>query len=141
MVLSILEGGVIQGGGEAFGQEGLVHLVDVGGDIGGDGLVVDRPLDGLAHLRLGQHGVLLVYGDVGQRRLALVHPGEVRVVGDRAQLFGLQLAGWREAKSTRDYKDNIAAMASWSTIEEGMIYLWCMERVRLLRTSYIQCRR
>ncbi|KAJ7293929.1 heme oxygenase-like protein [Mycena rebaudengoi] len=56
-----------------------------------------------------------------------------------ADKWGLQLDGWRERKATRDY---VAEMGNISRgrIEDGLVYLWAMERVYLDAWSFVQRR-
>ena len=47
-----------------------------------------------------------------------------------SEKYGLQLDGWRERKATRDYMDAMAATVSWGGLEDGIVFMWGMERVR-----------
>ena len=48
-----------------------------------------------------------------------------------AEKYGLDLDGWHERKATRDYMDAMAAAGSLGTLEDGLVFLWANERVRV----------
>jgi thiaminase len=57
---------------------------------------------------------------------------EVGFFGEVAQKWDLQVKGWRERKGTRDYTAEMARVSTEGTLEDGLIFLWAMERVRPL---------
>ena len=50
---------------------------------------------------------------------------------ETAERFGLQLNGWRERRGTREYMDAMVAVATWGGLEEGLVFLWAMEKVNI----------
>lgn len=56
---------------------------------------------------------------------------EVKFFEDTAAKHGLRLDGWRERKGTREYRAEMARVSTEGTLEDGLIFLWAMERVRL----------
>ncbi len=56
---------------------------------------------------------------------------EVGFFGKVAAKHGLELDGWRERKATRDYTATMAAVGSSGSLDDGLIFLWAMEKVRL----------
>ncbi|CAL1699338.1 unnamed protein product [Somion occarium] len=62
---------------------------------------------------------------------------EANFFSDTAKKYGLQLEGWRERKATRDYTAEMARIASTGRLEDGLIFLWAMERVYLDAWSYV----
>ncbi|KAF8635379.1 hypothetical protein AX15_000384 [Amanita polypyramis BW_CC] len=55
-----------------------------------------------------------------------------------AQKFNLPLDGWKERKATRDYTAEMCHVATSMTIEEGLVFLWAMEKVYLDAWSDVQ---
>ncbi|KAF8068785.1 heme oxygenase-like protein [Lyophyllum atratum] len=58
----------------------------------------------------------------------------VREVGffhDTSGKWGLDLTGWNERKGTRDYTAEMARISGTGKIEEGLLFLWAMEKVYL----------
>ena len=53
---------------------------------------------------------------------------EVKFFHNTARQFGLELEGWLERKGTRDYTAEMARVASTSSLHEGIIFLWAMEK-------------
>ncbi|PSR70568.1 hypothetical protein PHLCEN_2v13539 [Hermanssonia centrifuga] len=56
---------------------------------------------------------------------------EVGFFGEVAAKHGLKLDGWRERKATRDYTATMAAVGSSGSLDDGLIFLWAMEKVYL----------
>ena len=52
-----------------------------------------------------------------------------------AQKLGLPLDGWKERKATRDYSAEMCRVATTMKIEEGLVFLWAMEKVYVLGNS------
>ncbi|KAM6503372.1 heme oxygenase-like protein [Amanita muscaria] len=46
-----------------------------------------------------------------------------------AQKFNLPLDGWRERKATKDYTAEMCRVSTSMNIEEGLVFLWAMEKV------------
>lgn len=55
---------------------------------------------------------------------------EVNFFNDTAKKFGLDVDGWKERKGTRDYLAEMAKVGALGTMEDAVIFLWAMERVR-----------
>ncbi|KAH9899253.1 heme oxygenase-like protein [Cubamyces lactineus] len=47
-------------------------------------------------------------------------------------------AQWRERKATRDYTAEMARVGALGTLEDGLIFLWAMERVYLDAWTYVK---
>ncbi|KAH7925443.1 heme oxygenase-like protein [Leucogyrophana mollusca] len=72
----------------------------------------------------------------------------VRAVGffeDTAARWGLEIGGmgdveggWVERWGTREYTAEMARVASLGTLEEGLVFLWAMERVYLDAWRYVK---
>ncbi|KAK7681329.1 hypothetical protein QCA50_015420 [Cerrena zonata] len=56
---------------------------------------------------------------------------EVNFFRDVAEKYGLQLSGWRERKATRDYTAEMSRVGASGRLEDGIVFLWAMERVYL----------
>ena len=56
---------------------------------------------------------------------------EVNFFGDVAHQHGLQLSGWIERKATRDYTAEMSRVGASGRLEDGLVFLWAMERVRM----------
>jgi thiaminase len=54
---------------------------------------------------------------------------EVEFFKKTAGEFQLDLDGWMERKGTRDYTAEMARISLSSSLEEGIVFLWAMERV------------
>lgn len=48
---------------------------------------------------------------------------------DTAIKYGLKLDGWKERKATRDYTAEMIRIGATGRIQDGLIFLWAMERV------------
>lgn len=60
---------------------------------------------------------------------------EVAFFWDTAEKSGLNMEGWIERKGTRDYTAEMARIASSAPFEDGLIFLWAMERVGIFIRS------
>ncbi|KAI0370503.1 heme oxygenase-like protein [Pilatotrama ljubarskyi] len=56
---------------------------------------------------------------------------EVEMFAEVERAYGLDFAQWRERKATRDYSAEMARVGALGSFEEGLIFLWAMERVYL----------
>ena len=56
---------------------------------------------------------------------------EVRFFEETARANGLEIDGWRERKATRDYTAEMARIASLGSLEDGLVFLWAMEKAYL----------
>ncbi|KAG7448755.1 heme oxygenase-like protein [Guyanagaster necrorhizus] len=54
---------------------------------------------------------------------------EVTFFEETAKEWGLRIEGWKERKGTRDYTAEMARVSS--SLEEGLVFLWAMEKVYL----------
>lgn len=54
---------------------------------------------------------------------------EVEFFKKTAAEFGLDMNGWMERKGTRDYTAEMARISMASSLEEGVVFLWAMEKV------------
>lgn len=62
---------------------------------------------------------------------------EIEFFKNTAKKWALDLEIWRERKETRDYTAEMVRVAATGHIEEGLLFLWAMEKVsnifRILR--------
>ncbi|GLB42075.1 putative TENA/THI-4/PQQC family protein [Lyophyllum shimeji] len=56
---------------------------------------------------------------------------EVEFFNNTAKEWQLDLKGWRERKGTRDYTAEMSRISGSGKIEEGLLFLWAMEKVYL----------
>ncbi|KAI0631185.1 heme oxygenase-like protein [Trametes polyzona] len=67
---------------------------------------------------------------------------EVGLFGEvaRAHTHGVRLARWRwrERKATRDYTAEMARVGALGAFEDGLVFLWAMERVYLDAWNYVK---
>ncbi|RPD75630.1 heme oxygenase-like protein [Lentinus tigrinus ALCF2SS1-7] len=61
---------------------------------------------------------------------------EVGMFAEVERKYGLNFAQWRERKATRDYTAEMARVGALGTLEDGLIFLWAMERVYLDAWKY-----
>ena len=54
---------------------------------------------------------------------------EVGFFGDVARKWGMDLDGWSQRKATRDYTAEMSRIATMGSLEEGLVFLWAMEKV------------
>ena len=57
---------------------------------------------------------------------------EVGMFGEVERKYGLNFGQWRERKATRDYTAEMARVGAFGTLEDGLVFLWAMERVSVL---------
>ena len=57
---------------------------------------------------------------------------EVKFFDNTAERWDLDVRGWKERKGTRDYTAEMARISTTGRIEEGLLFLWAMEKVSLL---------
>ncbi|OCH89653.1 heme oxygenase-like protein [Obba rivulosa] len=62
---------------------------------------------------------------------------EAKFFEETASCYGLELEGWKERKATRDYTAEMARIGSEGSIEDGLVFLWAMEKVYLDAWSYV----
>ncbi|KZT03748.1 heme oxygenase-like protein [Laetiporus sulphureus 93-53] len=62
---------------------------------------------------------------------------EVGFFDETVKAFGLQSDSWRELKATRDYTAEMARIGVHGRIEDGLVFLWAMERVYLDAWKYV----
>jgi hypothetical protein len=56
---------------------------------------------------------------------------EVDFFKKTAAEFGLEMEGWMERKGTRDYTAEMARVSMGAGLEEGIVFLWAMEKVSI----------
>lgn len=54
---------------------------------------------------------------------------EVEFFENTATNWGLNIDGWKERKGTRDYTAEMARISRSGRVEEGLLFLWAMEKV------------
>jgi len=64
---------------------------------------------------------------------------EVEFFKKTAGEFQLDLDGWMERKGTRDYTAEMARISLNSSLEEGIVFLWAMERVSRYSSCFVMC--
>ncbi|EMD35495.1 hypothetical protein CERSUDRAFT_124789 [Gelatoporia subvermispora B] len=62
---------------------------------------------------------------------------EAKFFEETAESYGLELEGWRERKATRDYTAEMARVGAEGSIEDGLVFLWAMEKVYLDAWRYV----
>ncbi|KAF8962610.1 heme oxygenase-like protein [Flammula alnicola] len=62
---------------------------------------------------------------------------EVDFFRDTSQKWGLDMEAWNQRKGTRDYTAEMVRVASSASLNEGLIFLWAMEKVYLDAWSYV----
>lgn len=55
---------------------------------------------------------------------------------DVSKKWGLNIECWKERKATRDYTAEMARIANSGSLEDGLVFLWAMERVRDISFVY-----
>jgi thiaminase len=55
---------------------------------------------------------------------------------ETSEKWGLDMECWKERKATRDYTAEMAKASSYSSLEDGLIFLWAMEKV--CHQAYLQ---
>ncbi|KAF9477958.1 heme oxygenase-like protein [Pholiota conissans] len=63
---------------------------------------------------------------------------EVQFFKDTTEQFGLNVEEWAQRKATRDYTAEMVRVASSGSLEDGIIFLWAMERVYLDAWRYVK---
>ncbi|KAF7340184.1 Heme oxygenase-like protein [Mycena venus] len=63
---------------------------------------------------------------------------EVEFFMAMAEKHGLDLEMWKERKGTRDYVAEMDSIANSKNIEEGLIFLWAMEKVYLDAWTFVR---
>ncbi|KAJ7171779.1 heme oxygenase-like protein [Mycena crocata] len=63
---------------------------------------------------------------------------EVGFFGESADRWGLELEGWRERKGTRDYVSEMDSVAATKKLNDGLVFLWAMERVYLDAWTFVR---
>lgn len=48
---------------------------------------------------------------------------------DTAVKWGLDMEAWEESKATRDYTAEMARISISGRLEDGLVFLWAMEKV------------
>ncbi|KAI0703682.1 heme oxygenase-like protein [Cerioporus squamosus] len=61
---------------------------------------------------------------------------EVGMFAEVERKYGLNFGQWRERKATRDYTAEMARVGAFGTLEDGLVFLWAMERLYLDAWKY-----
>ncbi|KJA13738.1 hypothetical protein HYPSUDRAFT_49656 [Hypholoma sublateritium FD-334 SS-4] len=56
---------------------------------------------------------------------------EVGFFGDVAAEWGMDLDAWNQRKATRDYTAEMSRISTQGSLEEGLVFLWAMEKIYL----------
>ncbi|KAF8330586.1 heme oxygenase-like protein, partial [Cantharellus anzutake] len=92
---------------------------------------------------LSQHKIGSVQETNNQRILSLLSFSLQNIVQEAdffqksAQKYGLQIEGWKERAATRNYLAEMARVDSWGSLEEGLVFLWAMEKLYLDSWSFV----
>ncbi|KAF8645406.1 hypothetical protein AX16_007840 [Volvariella volvacea WC 439] len=62
---------------------------------------------------------------------------EINFFSDTAKTWDLDMECWRERKGTRDYTAEMARVSASPHLEDGLIFLWAMERVYLDAWTFV----
>ncbi|KAL5523437.1 hypothetical protein ACEPAG_7610 [Sanghuangporus baumii] len=62
---------------------------------------------------------------------------EARFFLDTAQKYGLDLGCWKERAATKAYCAEMAHVAGWASLEEGLVFLWAMEKLYLDSWTFV----
>jgi len=62
---------------------------------------------------------------------------EAQFFKNTATELGFDLDNWRERKATRDYTGEMARVVAEGRLEDGLVFLWAMEKVYLDAWSYV----
>ncbi|EJD02562.1 heme oxygenase-like protein [Fomitiporia mediterranea MF3/22] len=54
-----------------------------------------------------------------------------------AQKYGLNIEGWKERAATRAYCAEMARLSGWGSLEEGLVFLWAMEKLYLDSWTFV----
>ncbi|EIW55081.1 heme oxygenase-like protein [Trametes versicolor FP-101664 SS1] len=63
---------------------------------------------------------------------------EVAMFADVERAHALEFGRWRERKATRDYTAEMARVGALGSFEDGLVFLWAMERVYLDAWNYVK---
>ncbi|KDQ58566.1 hypothetical protein JAAARDRAFT_206459 [Jaapia argillacea MUCL 33604] len=63
---------------------------------------------------------------------------EVGFFREASKELQLDIHGWRERKATRNYTAEMIRIASLGTLEEGLVFLWAMEKAYLDAWRYVE---
>ena len=61
---------------------------------------------------------------------------EVAFFSETGQTWGLDLHVWKERRETRDYTAEMARITAGTGIEDGLVFLWAMEKVWFFVLSF-----
>ncbi|EPQ52199.1 heme oxygenase-like protein [Gloeophyllum trabeum ATCC 11539] len=62
---------------------------------------------------------------------------EVAFFEETSREWGLDIEGWKERKATRDYTAEMLRVATLGSLQEGLVFLWAMERAYLDSWRYV----
>ncbi|THV00711.1 heme oxygenase-like protein, partial [Dendrothele bispora CBS 962.96] len=63
---------------------------------------------------------------------------EAKFFQETSEKWGLKLEGWQERKGTRDYTAEMTRISANGRIEDGLVFLWAMEKVYLDAWTYVR---
>ncbi|KAI0040787.1 heme oxygenase-like protein [Auriscalpium vulgare] len=63
---------------------------------------------------------------------------EVAFFDELGAQWGLAVDAWRERKETRDYTAEMARVGAEGTLEDGLVFLWAMEKLYLDSWRYVR---
>ncbi|KAG8925185.1 hypothetical protein FRC02_009875 [Tulasnella sp. 418] len=61
---------------------------------------------------------------------------EVNFFNDVSKKWGLDIEKWDEREGTRNYLAEMARISTWGSLEDGVLFLWAMEKVYLDAWSF-----
>ena len=98
-------------------------------------LITKIPLDDTIHAPLATRTLTLLVGCL----TSIVR--EVAFFDTTARTYNLPLnhGHWRERKATRDYTAEMARIGALASLEDGLVFLWAMEKVRSTVICVVAC--
>ena len=98
-------------------------------------LITKIPLDDTVHAPLATRTLILLV------RCLTNIVREVAFFDTTARTYNLPLDHdyWRERKATRDYTAEMARIGALSSLEDGLVFLWAMEKVHTTAISVVAC--
>lgn len=98
-------------------------------------LITKIPLDDTIHAPLATRTLTLLVGCLTN----VVR--EVAFFDTTARTYSLPVAHdyWRERRATRDYTAEMARIGALASLEDGLVFLWAMEKVTNIVVSVITC--
>ena len=98
----------------------------------------------IAKIPFSSHHRLESNEEVKNKRLLVALSGALHNVAREVDFFlesnrkyNLNIDIWEERKETRSYCAEMARIANTCSLEEGLVFLWAMEKVRNQRSTYV----